>query len=504
MANQAKKTWYDVIVVGGGLAGLTCGAFLAKASRSVLVLEKEPKPGGCCTSFERQGFTFDVGVHFVLGAGPEGGVGKILRALGVANEMDFIKLDPLYRAVFPDFTLDVPSDWPVFQELLVKRFPDEASGLARLWDVMKELYDQMHSVPDELSFWDKARFPLNYTLLANFSNKAFQAMLDESLRDPKLKAVVSSLWLFLGCPPSRASALSMSGLLATCFLEKAYYPKGGSGRLSQALAGALARHGGELVTQTEVARILVKGGRACGVELVNGERLGAFFVVSASDARRTFLNLVGERYLKPGFVKKLKAMRPSFSACETYLGISLSPEETQGLSHQVFSYDSYDMDEAYQRMLSGDVRAPVSFALPSLHDPGLAPPGHGALTLLTYRPCHLVKDGSGERGKMEAQMLSKAEKILPGLEGKIKVRDFSDPQTLERSTHAFSGGPYGWDFTPDQVGIQRLQPVTPIRNLLLAGHWTNPGGGVANSMVSGLLASRRVLKRYEAHKELMV
>jgi phytoene dehydrogenase-like protein len=54
------------------------------------------------------------------------------------------------------------------------------------------------------------------------------------------------------------------------------------------------------------------------------------------------------------------------------------------------------------------------------------------------------------------------------------------------------------------VGIQRLQPVTPIRNLLLAGHWTNPGGGVANSMVSGLLASRRVLKRYEAHKELMV
>lgn len=504
MANQAKKTWYDTIVVGGGLAGLTCGAFLAKAGRSVLVLEKEPKPGGCCISFEKEGFTFDLGVHFILGAGPEGGVGKILRALGVANEVDFIKLDPLYRAVFPDFTLDVPSDWPAFQELLVKRFPDEASGLARLWDVMKELYDQMHSMPDELSFGDKARFPLNYTLLANFSNKAFQAMLDESLRDPRLKAAVSSLWLFLGCPPSRASALSMSGLLAACFLEKAYYPRGGSGKLPQALVSALSKHGGELVTGTEVAGILVKGGRACGVELPDGDRLGAFFVVSASDARRTFKDLVGERYLPPRFVKKINAMRPSPSVCEAYLGISLSPEETQGLSHQVFSYDSYDMDEAYKKMLSGDAQAPVSFALPSLHDPGLAPPGHGALTLLTYRPFDLVPDWPREQARIEREMIAGAEKTLPGLAGKIKIRDFATPRTLELRTHGFSGGPYGWDCFPDQVGIHRLQPLTPIQNLILAGHWTNPGGGVANAMVSGLLASKKVLRRYECHKEVMV
>jgi phytoene dehydrogenase-like protein len=105
---------------------------------------------------------------------------------------------------------------------------------------------------------------------------------------------------------------------------------------------------------------------------------------------------------------------------------------------------------------------------------------------------------------MEAQMLSKAEKILPGLEGKIKVKDFSSPQTLKRSTHAFSGGPYGWDFTPNQVSIHRLQPVTPIQKLLLAGHWTTPGGGATTAMVSGLLASKKVLRRYERQKEVML
>jgi phytoene desaturase len=504
MANQAKKTWYDVIVVGGGLAGLTCGAFLAKAGRSVLVLEKEPTPGGCCVSFEKEGFTFDLGVHFVLGAGPEGGVGKILRALGAASEVDFIQLDPLYRAVFPDFTLDVPSDWPAYQELLVKRFPDEASGLARLWDVMKELYDQMHSVPDELSFWDKARFPLTYTLLANYSSKTFQATLDESLHDPKLKAVVSSLWLFLGCPPSRASALSMSGLLASCFLEKAYYPRGGSGKLPQALASALSRHGGELVTGTEVTGILVKGGRACGVELPDGERLGAFFVVSAGDARRTFRDLVGEKYLSPRFIKKLDAMRPSPSVCEAYLGISLEGLGAQGLSPQVFTYDAYDTDEVHQKMMAGAPDAAVTVSLPSACDPGLAPPGHGALTLLTYRPYDLAADWPKEQARIEHEMIAKAEKTLPGLAGKIKIRDFASPRTLELRTHGFSGAPYGWDCFPDQVGIHRLQPVTPIQNLILAGHWTHPGGGVANAMASGLLASRKVLKRYELRKGVLV
>jgi len=504
MTDQAKKTWYDTVVVGGGLAGLTCGAFLAKTGMSVLVLEKETKPGGCCTSFEKEGFTFDLGVHFVLGAGPEGSAGKILRSLGVFNEVEFIKTDPMYRAVFPGFSLDVPLDWGAYFQILVKQFPNEAQGLTRLWDEIRELYDQMQAVPDELSLWDKTRFPLNYTMLANYSGKTFQEMLDDSLHDSKLKAVVSSLWPFIGCPPSKVSAVYMSGLLATCFLEKAYYPKGGSGKLSEALARALTRQGGELVTQTEVAKILVKGNRTCGVELVGGERLGSFFVVSASDARRTFLTLVGEPHLKPKFINRLNVLRPSLSACEAYLGISLAPGEPPSLSHQVFSYDSYDMDESYRRMLLGDAQAPVAFALPSLKDPSLAPPGHGALTLLSYRPYGLVKDWSKERDKVEAEMLVRAEKVLPGLGGKIRVRDFATPQTMERLTYAASGGPYGWDFIPDQVGIQRLQPATPIRNLLLAGHWTTPGGGVTAALASGLQTSRKVLRRYEAQKEVLV
>jgi phytoene dehydrogenase-like protein len=146
----------------------------------------------------------------------------------------------------------------------------------------------------------------------------------------------------------------------------------------------------------------------------------------------------------------------------------------------------------------------VAFALPSLHDPSLAPAGHGALTLLTYRPYDSVKDWSGERARMEEVMIKKAEGILPGLGSKIKVRDFASPQTLEHYTYASSGGPYGWDFTPDQVGIARLQPITPIENLLLAGHWTTPGGGTPTAMYSGLLTSRKVLRRYERQRAVMV
>lgn len=494
------KSKYDVIVIGGGLGGLTAGAFLAKAGKSVLLCEREPKTGGCATSFEREGFIFDAGVHFVLGAGEEGNAGRILSSLGVKVDINFVERNPMYRCVFPEHKFDVSLSKEEWIETLSSYFPDERMGLNRIFEDMEELYEEMYSVPLELSFADKAMFPLNYPFLVNYSNKTFQDMMDEFIRNPLLKSIFSSLWLFLGCPPHRVSSVYMSGLLMTCFKERAFYPVGGVERLSFVLTEGLKKNGGEILLNAEVVKILLKGNRIVGIELKGGEKIGCDYLISNIDARRTYLEMIGENYIKGRLKKDLREMVPSMSLCQVHLGVALENDEISKLSHQTFIFDTYDMKEIYQRIKEGNPKSPLAIAIPSIGVPKLAPPGRHCITLLSYYPYNLSSNWEKDRERIEKRMIEKASSFIPNLEQRILVREFSSPKDIERFTGASYGAPYGWDFTPNQVGANRLPSVTCFENLFLAGHWTVPGGGTSTVMYSGKCAAELILKREERKK----
>ena len=99
---ENEKTKYDVIIIGAGLGGLTCGALLAKSGLKTLIIEQHSIPGGYCTSFKRKGFIFDSAVHFTEGLSPGGRLHEILKDLGVEKEIEVYKLDPLARYFFGD------------------------------------------------------------------------------------------------------------------------------------------------------------------------------------------------------------------------------------------------------------------------------------------------------------------------------------------------------------------------------------------------------------------
>ena len=99
------KDKYDVIVIGAGIGGLTCGAFLAKEGLSVLVAEQHSKPGGYCTSFQRKGFTFDAGFDFFVGVETGGMVNNILAELGLKDEIDFIEPAPPSQIMGSDYNV---------------------------------------------------------------------------------------------------------------------------------------------------------------------------------------------------------------------------------------------------------------------------------------------------------------------------------------------------------------------------------------------------------------
>lgn len=491
---------YDAIVIGAGLGGLTCGALLARRGLRALVLEQHLIPGGYCTSFKRKGFTFDSAVHFVEGLGKKGRFYQILKELKVEKELKVYKLDPLYRVIYSDRSVLVPTNLDDYIELLSTEFPGKKENISKFFIAVDELNNEVRRLPYPLRAWNLLSIPMRFRLVFKYYKKTFAEMLSNFFHDEKLKAIISAGWPYVGLPPSQASAISVCGYLYSAHFEGFYYPKGGTQALADALAGALAKNGGELQLGTRVKRILIENGRAVGVETSDGKRIGAKFVVSNADARQTFLELVDAKWLDKEFVGRLKRMEPSISFFQTWLGVDIYPRELGVNEVETLLYPSYDIDKIYRTSLRGEIGG-CGICVPSLVDPTLAPKGKHCVSLIYPTPYGFKQKwraSGGKRGEqykklkhqVKQRLIKTAEKVLPGLSEHVIVSDAATPITCERYTSNYMSAAYGWAQTPSQSSKNRPQQITPIKNLYLAGHWTTPGGGTITAALSGQNAAR--------------
>jgi phytoene desaturase len=496
------KQKYDVVVIGSGIGGLTCAAYLAKNGLKPIVVEQHSVPGGYCTSFKRKQFTFDAAVHFLEGLGEGGHFHQILRDLGVEEEIRCRRLDPLYRVFFGEESFCVPADVAEYVGMLTERFPSEKRGISDLFRTIRKLNDENERLPLVLGMREKISVPLRFPLVFRYYKKTFSEMLKDFIRDPRLKSVISAGWPYVGLPPSRVSALTMAGYLHSAHFEGHYYPEGGTQTLVETLARALRRYGGELQLKTRVSKILTANGKAAGVEVEQGDRIGARYVVSNSDARQTFLNLLGPDKLPSEFLRHLEGMVPSISFFQVWLGCSANVRGTG--EYEMLSYSSYDLDHMYGSCLQGGFGEGCGICIPTLMDPTLAPENNSIVSIIYPVPYRYEQNWRTEEGKrgtlyknlkheIAQQLIKTAERVVPELSGCISVMEAATPATLERYTLNFQGAAYGWDPTPEQSGTSRLQPKTPLENLYLTGHWTTPGGGTTTVALSGKNTARMIL-----------
>ncbi len=274
---------------------------------------------------------------------------------------------------------------------------------------------------------------------------------------------------------------------------KPYVFPSSSSRLipSTALSQALTQHGGELQLKSVVRRLTIENGSVRGVVLENGQRIAAPLVISNADAKQTFEELAGLEHLPARFVRNLRAMRPSVSAFVVYAATSLDLRAA-GACHEMFAYDLHDHDADYANLLRGEITR-VGITVPTLADPGLAPPDEHLVALTVLLPQSLSTSWRAEKDHYTELLLSKAERVFPGFREHLRFAEGSTPRTLERYTRNFAGAMYGWELTPGQTGPLRLDIETPIAGLYLAGHWTQPGSGVYGVVASGVRAAQAVL-----------
>jgi prolycopene isomerase len=490
---ESKHEAYDVIVIGSGMGGLSAAACLAKAGKKVVVLERHDLPGGYAHHFRRNKYIFDAAVHLTSGCEEGGLIHTLLGILGIREMCDFVRVDPFYGVVFPGMRFSAPTGVEEFIEAHAREFPQEAKGLRKLIKTSEVLAEEVSRFPQDMNLWDVLQMPRRFPKLMKYHKATVGQVLDEYLRDARLKAVFPTLWPYVGLPPSRLSFLYWTMMLMSFLRGGAFYSKGSFQKLPNAFVQGIRGHGGEVLCGCSVRRIVVSKNKVEGVITDNGQRIRAPVVISNADARETFEELLGPENVPARYLKKIRRMKPSLSAFVVYMATDLDLK-TYGAQHEMFFYRSWNHDETFQAIDHGRPSGLVA-TVPTLVDPSLAPKGEHIVVASTLIPYDVGVSWRKEKARYAEALMGELEALYPDLKGHITYAEGASPRTMERYTLNLTGAIYGWELSPEQVGRGRLDNATPIGGLYLSGHWAQPGGGIVAVIHSGVTTAQKVLGR---------
>jgi len=495
------KDRYDVIVIGAGMGGLTCGALLARQGNSVLVCEQHIRPGGCVCGFQRKGFTFDA-IHFLIGqCCPGETLPAALEAIGAKDAIEFLRVAQRSRMILPDLDFTFTPD--TFVSELTSLFPGEARAVEQFTAEMTAFIDEALRMPlskplylmnrlEMLLFGMKVFF--RQRRVFKYQSKTAAGVLNSIFTDPLLKTVFHGI-----TPLKRISMLGTAWMWNDFLRKKLHYPRGGYQALADTFAAAFENAGGVLALRTEVKRIIVEGGRATGVEFEDGRTIQTERIISNADIMLTFDQLVGREHLPKRLMERLERRKIATSAFYVYLGVDL--DVTKLDFDRVTVCPFVEMER-----LDGHIHDPENcffwIEIPTKHYPALAPKGKHIIVLAA--PAYyddlanwgLEADdrcGANYRAtkeKVADSLIRQAERVIPDLSQHILVKEVATPATISRYTLNRGGASMGWDQTPEEM----IKPgqVTPIRQLYLVGQWTYPQGGVPGVVGSGWILANLI------------
>lgn len=470
---------YDVAIVGAGVGGLVAGCYLQRAGLKVTIVEQNDHPGGCSTSFSRDGFTFDVGVRGVVGCSERGPLGKVIAELELEKEVTLARSSIFDIIQTDDWKIPLSHSALETEELLKQTFPEEAANIRIFFELLK-----------------KDNF---FEVYAKWSSRTYADLINSYFKNPHLKHFWNMLRADTGLAPDKTSALAGFILAKGYIVDGGYYPKGGMQALADGLARRFRSFGGELVLSANVQKILVKQRAVRGI-MTGNEELLARYVISNCDATQTYLKLIGGENLPWGFARRIQKMAPSVSAFIVYLGLSKKLQGTIDKCCAIWYSPSYmddqDYDVVYTKKLDYNLKSIVCI-FPSFQDPNMAPPNGECIYMYVAAPFESEAFWKANREPFTDNMISRAEALIPKLRESIALQESATPHAIHRWTGNRDGATRGWACTPSQTIANLISEQGVLQNLYMAGHWTTSAvgqGGIAMAAFSGRKAARLLLK----------
>ena len=497
----------DVIVIGSGMGGLTAAAALARCGRHVQVLEQHDTLGGMTQTFQRQGFTFGTGLHYIGGCadapGPAGRLARLLRWLGdgtlrfspLPDRFDVVRLlDAEAPGGERRFAFGHPESDNIAR--LKTLFPGDAAGLDRYAADCRAAEREamqlfaLHGLPRPaatLLRWVRGR---------SLERAARRTLADAlaGIRHPVLRQLLAARGGDYGLAPTEAPLMVHATVIGS-YRQGAWYPVGGTQRLAESLAATVAAAGGALRTGSAVQQILVEDGRAVGVRLASGEEARAAVVVSAMGAANTVRALPPSA--APAWQAGIRALPHSSAYLALYLGLSGDvhdagidganhwiyrrgpdapdwPDPTEGDAPSLFvSFGSVnDADHAGGH--TAEVIVPVSWAFFE----------RWADSTLGHRP----EDYAATKAWIEDSLLRQFGALFPALRERVVFHELATPLSHAAYALAPQGAMYGLRLTPERLLAPGLHARSPVPGLYLAGQDV-ASLGIEGATMGGFMAA---------------
>ena len=477
------NTDFDAVIIGSGIGGLTCGAFLTQSGMRVLVLEKHTQIGGYTHSFKRRQFIFESAVHSVP-AGPDGLIFHLLRKLGLENSVKTIEHRSMYHSKWQDFSYSVPVWCNDIIQKIGDDFPGQKTNFINMLDDMKEFYYSFLSPVKSDSLEETPGYK---AFISKYMNRSFRDYVESFLSDERLRRVFYSQWPFGGSPPSHAPVAFYVLMFVVHAMEGSHYIEGGFSKLASALASVIKSGGGEVRTRSAVTALRTKENRASELLLENGETISARLFVSNISPYLLHREIIDPQARSKIWLRRLNNLNPSVSSTAVYLGLNSDISEI--IPDNISFWFGNNDNDIYDGILNN--RSQQIDHLIFLQHPSTAV--EKTITILNFVKQSYSADWKQEKKKHAENMLSKAEELYPGLRERISLTEIGSPGTFERYTGNTGGALYGFENTSHIYGEAKLPVKTYLSNLFQTGHWGKPGGGVWNAMYNGYTVAGAIL-----------
>jgi phytoene dehydrogenase-like protein len=490
-----------VLIIGGGIAGLTAGCYLQKNGFVSEIYEAGAAPGGLCTSWKRGEYTIDGCLHWLVGSNPNDPIYDLWNELIDMGSLHFHNYQEFFRVrdkqgkeivaytnlekLHRELLAKAPEDTKLINEFIggiekMKDFPIRFDKAPELITLLEKFKDSFNYFP---YLWSLVKF--TRTRIKDFAQRCKNPLLSKFFEY------------------SFASEMPMLFIMITfAWLDKktAGYPVGGSLQFSRLFEKKYLELDGRIHYDSTVKKIITKiggnGFKACGIELENGEQSLSDIVISAADGYSTIFKMLGGKFIDKRRKKYFENYPVFPSFIQVTLGVNLDLGDRP-------STVAYPLDESYQ--IDPEKQIENMYYRILNYDPTLAPEGKTLISCMvqTYNYKYWVDLRNSDYAKYKKEKeriasfyIERLDEEIGGIKNNLEMVDVSTPATVIRYTNNWKGSFEGWMITRE-TGFKSMPKELPgLKDFFMTGHWVEPGGGVPAVFFSGRNLVQVIKKKY--------